>query len=99
MLVVAGCLDQMADIDGDVATQTAIHLSQQTGSDVLAQQTVVSYPAHAASAVGTAVARWGRLDILVNNAAVLDATPFNNLTYDRFSHVLRVNLDGALICT
>jgi NAD(P)-dependent dehydrogenase (short-subunit alcohol dehydrogenase family) len=89
----------LADIDGDVAMQTAIHLMQQTGSDVVAQQTDVTNPAHAAAAVGTAVARWGRLDVLVNNAAILDMTPFNSLTYDRFSHVLRVNLDGALICT
>jgi NAD(P)-dependent dehydrogenase (short-subunit alcohol dehydrogenase family) len=37
--------------------------------------------------------------VLVNNAAVLDMTPFDELTYERFGEVLRVNLDGALLCT
>ena len=29
----------------------------------------------------------------------LDISAFNNLTYDRFSKVLRTNLDSVLICT
>ena len=40
-----------------------------------------------------------RLDILVNNAAILDISPFEDLTIERFREVTRVNLDGALICT
>ncbi len=89
----------IADIDGDVATDTARRILQETGADVSAQKTDVTNPAHAAAAVGAATARWGRLDILVNNAAILDATAFNDLTYDRFSRVMRVNLDSVLICT
>lgn len=40
-----------------------------------------------------------RLDILVNNAAILDVCPFQDLTIERFRAVTRVNLDGALVCT
>jgi NAD(P)-dependent dehydrogenase (short-subunit alcohol dehydrogenase family) len=40
--------------------------------------------------------RFGRLDILVNNAAILDATPYDNLTMERYRKVLDVNLNGAL---
>ena len=89
----------IADIDGDVAAETARRIVQETGSDVTAQQTDVTNPAHSAAAIGAATARWGRLDILVNNAAILDVSAFNNLTYDRFSKVLRTNLDSVLICT
>lgn len=39
-----------------------------------------------------------RLDILVNNAAILDATATQSLTEERFRHVLDVNLTGALSC-
>ena len=39
-----------------------------------------------------------RLDILVNNAAIQDMTTWEELTYARFQEVLRVNLDGALLC-
>ena len=41
-------------------------------------------------------ARWGRLDIVVNNAAILDATPLSRLTRARFQEVQSVNQDGAL---
>ena len=40
----------------------------------------------------------GRLDGLVNNAAILDVSPFETLQYDRFRTVLNTNLDGALLC-
>jgi NAD(P)-dependent dehydrogenase (short-subunit alcohol dehydrogenase family) len=89
----------IADIDAEVAADTARRILQETSSDVVAQKTDVTNPAHAAAAVGAATAKWGRLDILVNNAAILDETAFNNLTYDRFTHVMRVNLDSVLICT
>jgi NAD(P)-dependent dehydrogenase (short-subunit alcohol dehydrogenase family) len=83
----------------EVATETARRILQVTSSDVIAQKTDVTNPAHAAAAVGAATARWGRLDILVNNAAIVDETAFNSLTYDRFTHVMRVNLDSVLIST
>ena len=41
----------------------------------------------------------GRLDVLVNNAAILDISPIGGLTIERFREVTRVNLDGALVCT
>ena len=41
----------------------------------------------------------GRLDILVNNAAILDICPYPDLTIERFRAVTQVNLDGALICS
>jgi NAD(P)-dependent dehydrogenase (short-subunit alcohol dehydrogenase family) len=40
--------------------------------------------------------RFGKLDILVNNAAILDATPYDSLTMERYRKVLDVNLNGAL---
>ena len=42
---------------------------------------------------------FGKMDILVNNAAILDISPYQNLSYARFNDVLRVNLDGALLMT
>lgn len=89
----------IADIDGDVAAETAQRIVQATGSDVTAQQTDVTNPAHAAAAIGAATARWGRLDILVNNAAILDMTPYKDLTIESFMHVHDVNLNGMVRVT
>jgi 3-oxoacyl-[acyl-carrier protein] reductase len=43
--------------------------------------------------------RFGRLDILVNNAALRAEVPFEQLDYARWRQVLGVVLDGAFHCT
>lgn len=42
---------------------------------------------------------YGRLDILVNNAAVRDESPFEKLGYSDWRHAMSVCLDGAFHCT
>jgi 3-oxoacyl-[acyl-carrier protein] reductase len=49
--------------------------------------------------VAAAVVRFGRLDILVNNAAVRAEVPFAELDYARWRQVFAVCLDGAFHCT
>lgn len=40
----------------------------------------------------------GGVDVFVNNAGTGDSTPFLELEYERWRHVLRVDLDGAFLC-
>jgi 3-oxoacyl-[acyl-carrier protein] reductase len=44
-------------------------------------------------------ARFGRLDILVNNAAVRGEVPFADLDHATWSRILSICLDGAFHCT
>jgi 3-oxoacyl-[acyl-carrier protein] reductase len=41
--------------------------------------------------------KFGRLDALVNNAAVRHETPFGEMTYAQWRHVIGVTLDGAFL--
>ncbi len=43
--------------------------------------------------------KYGRLDILVNNAAIRDEAPFETLGYDAWRRTFDVCLDGAFHCT
>jgi len=56
-----------------------------------------------ASAVGAmveaAVAQFGRLDVLVNNAAVRAETPLGEMKYEDWQRILATVLDGAFHCT
>jgi len=49
--------------------------------------------------VDAATSRFGRLDILVNNAAVRGEIPFAELDFAKWRAVLGVCLDGAFHCT
>ncbi len=48
--------------------------------------------------VAATVARFGRLDLLVNNAAVRAETPFEAMTFAEWRAVTSVVLDGAFLC-
>jgi 3-oxoacyl-[acyl-carrier protein] reductase len=49
--------------------------------------------------MGAAVKRFGRLDILVNNAAVRDVTKIDDIDLATWRYVTGIILDGAFICT
>lgn len=59
----------------------------------------VTNPAEVKALVDATVKRFGRLDILVNNAAVRAETPFEQITFDDWRKIISVVLDGAFICT
>jgi 3-oxoacyl-[acyl-carrier protein] reductase len=52
----------------------------------------------AVSIVSTAVDRFGRLDILVNNAAVRNERLISEMSYAQWRDVLGVALDGPFLC-
>ena len=46
-----------------------------------------------------ALARFGRLDVLVNNAGAFDGGPIDELTLETWEKVMAVNLRGPFLCT
>ena len=63
-------------------------------ADVLAVAGDIADPAVADRVIGDAVATFGRVDTLVNNAGVFVAKPFTEYTAADFAGVLSVNLAG-----
>src|ERR1051326_4618192 len=59
----------------------------------------VTDPAQVDRLVKETVQRFGRLDILVNNAALRPDSPFESLSFDEWRKVMAIVLDGALLCT
>jgi 3-oxoacyl-[acyl-carrier protein] reductase len=49
--------------------------------------------------VDAAVNQFGRIDILVNNAALRREKPFGEMSYTEWREILDVTLDGAFHCT
>ena len=58
----------------------------------------VTDPAGVSAMAEAAVKAFGRLDVLVNNAAVRAETPFTQMTLEEWRRVLATVLDGAFLC-
>ena len=58
----------------------------------------VTDPAAVAALVEATVKEFGRLDILVNNAAVRAETPFGEIRLQDWQRILATVLDGAFLC-
>ncbi|WP_119304143.1 SDR family NAD(P)-dependent oxidoreductase [Dongia deserti] len=90
-----GARVMMCDIDADVLTEAAEQLAKD-GLQVRTTSADVSNRSELARAVNAAADAWGRLDILVNNAAITDDTPFEALSAEQWHKVMNVNLDSVL---
>jgi NAD(P)-dependent dehydrogenase (short-subunit alcohol dehydrogenase family) len=85
----------MCDLDEEVVRSAADDLLKD-GLTAQAMKADVSSQASIAHAVAAAVSAWGRLDILVSNAAITDDTPLESISAERWHQVMSVNLDSVL---
>src|SRR5271165_6372728 len=95
----------------DVSPQAAAQLESAikwAGGDGQFQAVDVTNASAVESAVNAVVERWGRIDILINNAGIVrDAQlvkwngngPLSTMTDDMWDSVIRVNLKGVFLCT
>lgn len=65
------------------------------GSEALAVQADVSNPADVRKLFDTAIERFGRVDILVNNSGVLVSKKMAEISDEEFDHVLNINVKGV----
>lgn len=69
------------------------------GGEAIANGASVTDAQAVEAMVAQALAKWGRVDILINNAGVLRDKTFSKMTLDDFRFVVEVHLMGAVICT
>jgi NAD(P)-dependent dehydrogenase (short-subunit alcohol dehydrogenase family) len=71
-------------------------LARELGTNVVFQRADVMYEADISVLIGTAVARFGRLDCLFNNAGAIDRSTLDNVTEEDFAHTMKLLL-GAVV--
>src|SRR5207247_10415339 len=94
------------DYDYDVAGRcTAADPAAEVCKDIagLGSEAVPSYDSvaefeSAGRIIRTALERWGRCDVLVNNALILRDNSLANMEPDDFHAVLKVHLYGSFTC-
>src|SRR5918997_2922122 len=77
---------------------TAVTL-RELGSRVLVVPTDVTDETQVSALFAQTLDTFGQLDILVNNAAVFDGGPLEELSLETWRHVIEVNLTGPFLCT
>ena len=89
----------VALLDIDRTTLAATEAALARPDRVLALPCDVSRPEDVSDAAAKIMARWGRVDALVNNAGVAVFKPALETSFEEWRHVLGTNLDGAFLCT
>lgn len=69
------------------------------GGEAASVQGDVSVPEDAERIVAETVARFGRIDVLVNNAAVLEVAPLLETEVEAFDRTMAVNVRGVFLMT
>ena len=87
----------IADFDEERAKQTAAELDQLAG-DAVPYQIDIGDTDQIEAMVDTLVARYGKIDLLVNNAGVLHTLPMFEITPDEWDWLQRVNQRGLFFC-
>ena len=86
------------DMFQDAADRVAAEIAA-AGFEAVAIAASVTDEAGIAAMVRQTMDRWGRVDILINNAGILRDKSFAKMTLDDFRLVVDVHLMGSVICT
>ncbi|WP_439810761.1 3-oxoacyl-ACP reductase FabG [Bordetella bronchiseptica] len=92
-----GCRVVVADIDA-LAAGRAAQAIEQAGGSALALTLDVGRPQAVRESVATVLARWGGIEILLNNAGFSRDSAIGAMSDAQWSDVLTVNLSGAFHC-
>ena len=78
------------------AMQTALEI-ESLGRQALAVECDVRSEDSVRGAIAATVGRFGRLDVLVNNAAVFESTPLESISLDQWEAVFETNARGPFL--
>jgi NAD(P)-dependent dehydrogenase (short-subunit alcohol dehydrogenase family) len=87
----------LLDIDTETLERTAQDMDRP--ARLLCRRCDVSDPPQVHDAAVAVMARWGRVDALVNNAGVAVFKPVLETSFEEWRAVMATNLDGAFLCT
>jgi 3-oxoacyl-[acyl-carrier protein] reductase len=93
----------VADIDRLAAEQIAGQIAKETGSETLPVHVDVAHEASTKEMAAAALQRFGRIDVLINNAAIFATIPMNRgrietIASDEWDKLMAVNLKGLFFC-
>jgi NAD(P)-dependent dehydrogenase (short-subunit alcohol dehydrogenase family) len=89
----------VADTNFEGAEKVAEAINASGGPTAIAADLDVTKPDQVQKTIALAVEKYGRLDILVNNAAILRAHLIVDFPLKDWQDIFRVNMEGAFLCS
>jgi NAD(P)-dependent dehydrogenase (short-subunit alcohol dehydrogenase family) len=87
-----------ADLNGDGAAATANQITD-TGGEAAPFQLDVAQEQEVKAMIADAVARWGRLDVIYNNAGIGTGMPVTQMPVEEWDRMHAINLRGVFLGT
>ncbi|MFK7995900.1 MAG: SDR family NAD(P)-dependent oxidoreductase [Granulosicoccus sp.] len=94
LMLAQGFSISMVDRDSEALSESAAALGP-----VLPLTYDISIPADVDKIIDTTLAKFGRIDCLVNNAGVAEFGPIEGTTFEQWRRVMSTNLDGTFLCS
>ena len=80
------------------AAEAVVQEIESNGGEAMANGANVSVQSEVKSMVEDAVKKWGKVDILINNAGILRDKSFGKMEWSDFEAVINVHLIGSALC-
>ena len=94
-LASAGANLMLVSRNGDEAKATAEKLASEYNCKAIGFAADVSKQAEMETMAAACLEEFGRIDILINNAGINIRGPIDEVTYEEFAEVQRINVDGT----
>lgn len=97
VLAKAGAKVVVSDISLEEC-QKVVDEIKKNGGEAMAVKCDVTKKEEVEEMVKKAVEKWGKVDVLVNNAGICQFKPFSELTEEEWDRTLNINLKGYFLC-
>ena len=98
-LAAEGAKVVLSDINAEKVAGVAERINAAAENSALAMRTDVTKEDEVAEMVEMAIAHYGTVGILVNNAGILYPTRIDHVTKAEWDEVIDVNLNGSFLCS
>jgi 3-oxoacyl-[acyl-carrier protein] reductase len=85
--------------NSSAAAEAVVADIQAIGSEAIALQADISQPDQVTGFVAAVMEKWGRVDVLVNNAGITRDTLLLRMDLAQWQAVIDLNLTGVFLCT
>ena len=95
-----GAIPVLAEVNGDNLARVEAEIRDR-GGDCLAVETDVGAPDSVEAMVAGTLDAYGRIDVLINNAAIFASIPrrsFDEIPHEEWNRVIHVNVTGSWLC-